>query len=104
PTLPPMPELMKDVAEQKGEALLGKVYPSGDGFMVAKVESRAIPSEDSFAKELPKLRDTAVQSKQREVQEAFVKALRKDAKINISKELVSGERAPGAPADEDEGS
>lgn len=104
PMLPPMPELMKDVAAHQGEAVLDKVYPSGDGFLVAKVEGRTIPSEDSFAKELPKLRDAAIQGKQREAQEAFVKALRKDAKITISKDLVSGERAPGAPGDEDEGS
>jgi len=104
PMLPPMPELMKDVAAQKGEAVLDKAYASGDGFLVAKVEGRTVPSEDSFAKELPKLRDAATQARQREAQEAFVKALHKDAKITLNKELVSGERAPGAPGDEDEGS
>ncbi|HZN93148.1 MAG TPA: SurA N-terminal domain-containing protein, partial [Myxococcales bacterium] len=45
PQLPPMPDLLKDVAAQKGEALLGKVYDSGDGFLVARVDSRTIPSD-----------------------------------------------------------
>jgi peptidyl-prolyl cis-trans isomerase D len=62
PMLPPMPELMKDVAAQKGEGLLDKVYASGDGFLVARVDGRTIPSDDSFAKELPKLREAAVQA------------------------------------------
>ncbi|HZN92356.1 MAG TPA: peptidylprolyl isomerase, partial [Myxococcales bacterium] len=90
PQLPPMPDLLKDVAAQKGEALLGKVYDSGDGFLVARVDSRTIPSDAAFTQQLPKLRETTLQTKQREAQESFVKALRKGAKINVSKDVVAG--------------
>ncbi|HEY8211036.1 MAG TPA: SurA N-terminal domain-containing protein [Myxococcaceae bacterium] len=103
PQLPPTPDLMKDVAAQKGEALLDKVYAEGDTFLVARVDGRTIPSEDAFTRDLSKLRDAAIQTKERETQEAFVKALRKGATITLNKDAL-GERAPGGmPAGDDEG-
>jgi len=102
PQLPPMPDLLKDVAARKGEALLDKVYTNGDGFLVARVDGRTIPSDESFTRDLAKLRDGAVQARQRETQESFVKALRKGAKISVNKDLVGGEHPAGVPGGEDD--
>jgi peptidyl-prolyl cis-trans isomerase D len=100
PQLPPMPDLLKDVAAQKGEALLGQAYAAGDGWVVARVDSRTVPTEESFTKELPKLREAAIRAKQGQAQESFVKALRKNARVVLNKDVVGGEApAPGAAED-----
>ncbi len=99
PQLPPMPDLLQDVAARKDPGLLEKVYASGDGFLVARVDSRTIPSDEAFAKDLPKLRETTLQSKQREAHDSFVKALRKKATITLSKSLIEG--GPATPEGEE---
>ena len=88
PQLPPTPELLKDVAAQKGEALLDGVYPAGEGWLVARVDSRTIPSEETFVREQAKLRESMMRAKQDKVRETYVQALRKRAQLTLGKDLT----------------
>jgi peptidyl-prolyl cis-trans isomerase D len=88
PQLGSAPELARDVFAQEQPKLLPKVYSVGEGFVVAEVTERKRPSDAEFAQQKATLRNQAIQAKQLELRDSFLKALRKGADIQINDQAV----------------
>ncbi len=89
PQLGAAPELARDIAACDGPKLLDKVYPVGDGFAVVQVTDRKRPSDPEFAAQKAKLTAEALQSKQTELRESYLKALKKGANIRQNEDAIA---------------
>jgi peptidyl-prolyl cis-trans isomerase D len=89
PGLGPVPDLARDVFASEGPRTLPRVYPSGEGFVVAAVTERKRPSDADFTAQRDALRAQALQAKQYELRDAFLKELRKSGKVEIDNEAVT---------------
>jgi peptidyl-prolyl cis-trans isomerase D len=92
PQLGPAPALSKAIFATKAPGLLEEVYPQGDGFVVAQVTGRTLPTDSEFASQKEKLRGDALKAKQDELRESFIKALHDKAKI-VTNEAAIGQLA-----------
>lgn len=88
PNLGQAPELSSAIFAAQGPQLLDKVFAVNDGFVVAKVDSRKLPTDEQFAKDKDKLRAEALRAKQVEVVESFQKALKKSSQITLNDEAI----------------
>lgn len=95
PMLGPAPELAKAVFALERPGALGQVYEVGDGFVVAVVIERKMPSDADFAAQKDQLFLEALKGKQFELRDAYLKALKKSAQVVTNEELVSQSAAEG---------
>jgi peptidyl-prolyl cis-trans isomerase D len=84
PHLGPAPDLLTAVFASKGPQVLEQVFPVGEGFIIAQVTERQLADDTHFAQKKDELRKQAVQAKQYEVAESFVKALRKSGQVQTN--------------------
>ncbi|QSQ27817.1 SurA N-terminal domain-containing protein [Pyxidicoccus parkwayensis] len=88
PHLGPAPELVKAVFAASNPQVLGQVFPVGEGFVVAQVTERQKPDAAGFDKRKDALRTQAMQAKQIEVTESFLKALKKTGTVVTNTEVI----------------
>jgi len=89
PQLGAAPDLAREIAGSDGPRLLDRVYPVGEGFAVVQITERKRPNDVEFAAQKEKLTADALQSKQMELRESYVKALKKGANIFQNEELIA---------------
>ena len=94
PQLGPAPQLVTDILQLSSPGVLGKVYAVGEGFAVVEVSERQRSTEDGFKTQRDALEQEALKSKQAELRQSFLKALKKTAKITLNPSLSS--EAPNA--------
>ncbi len=88
PHLGPAPQLAEAAFAAQGPQVLGQVFPVQDGFVVAQVVERKKPNDAEFDKQKDELRAQARQAKQIELQESFVKALRKSGQVTPNTDAI----------------
>lgn len=89
PHLGPAPELAKAAFAAEGPGVLEQVFPVGEGFVVAQVVERKRPDDAEFNAQKDELRAQARRAKQIELQDAYVKALRKSGEVKLNTDLVN---------------
>lgn len=94
PRLGAAPELTTAALATDAPALLDRVFPSGDGFVVAQVTARSRPTPEKFAEAKDALRSEILRARRVELRDSYMKALRAKAKISTNDALVG----PPAPA------
>jgi peptidyl-prolyl cis-trans isomerase D len=95
PRLGAAPELISAALATGSPSLLDRVFPSGDGFVVAQVTSRARPTPEKFAELKDGLKSEVLRARRVELRDSYMKALRAKAKISTNDTLVG---PPAAPA------
>jgi peptidyl-prolyl cis-trans isomerase D len=88
PHLGPAPQLAEAAFAAQGPQVLGQVFPVGEGFVVAQVVERKKPNDEEFNQKKDELRAQARQAKQIELQESYVKALRKTGEVKMNTEAI----------------
>jgi peptidyl-prolyl cis-trans isomerase D len=81
PYLGPAPQLMSAAFAVQGPQVLDQVFPAGEGFVIAQVTERKKASDEDFAAKKTELREQARRAKQIELEDSFLKALRKQATV-----------------------
>ncbi len=81
PYLGPAPQLISATFAAQGPQVLEQVFPAGEGFVVAQVTDRQKASDEEFTKKKDELREQARRAKQIEMEESFLKTLRKQATV-----------------------
>jgi peptidyl-prolyl cis-trans isomerase D len=81
PYLGTAPEVMTAAFAVQGPQLLEQVFPAGEGFVVAQVTERKKASTDDFTAKQKELREQARRAKQIEMEDSFLKALRKQGTV-----------------------
>ena len=94
PRLGSAPELSRAALAAEGPTLLDRVFPSGDGFVVAQVTARSRPTPEAFAEQKESLRSDTLRARRVELRDAYLKALRAGAQLSINDTLVG----PAAPS------
>jgi peptidyl-prolyl cis-trans isomerase D len=89
PQLGSAPELARDIAASGAPRLLSRVYSVGDGYAVVQVTDRKRPSDAEFASQKEKLTVEALQSKQMELRESYLQALKKGANIRQNTDAIA---------------
>lgn len=84
PHLGPAPDLLTAVFASKGPQVLDQAFPVGEGFIIAQVTERQLADDTRFAQKKEELRKQAVQAKQYEVADSFIKALKKSGKVETN--------------------
>ena len=88
PRLGQAEELASAVAATTAPQLLDKVFPAGEGFVVAEVTSRRLPSDEDFNAQKEKLRAEARRAKQLELWDAYLKALKKTGTVESNPQVL----------------
>jgi len=88
PYLGPAPALMAAAFTAQGPQVLDQAYPAGEGFAVAQVTERKKASDQDFQAKKEELRDQARRAKQIEVEDSFIKALRKQGTVVTNTEAI----------------
>lgn len=88
PHLGPAPQLAEAAFGAQGPQVLGQVFPVGEGFVIAQVVDRKKPNDADFNAKKDELRAQARQAKQIELQESYVKALRKSGEVKKNTEAI----------------
>jgi peptidyl-prolyl cis-trans isomerase D len=81
PYLGPAPQLMSAAFAADGPQVLDQVYPAGEGFVVAQVTERKKASDEDFSAKKTELREQARRAKQIELEDSFLRSLRKQATV-----------------------
>ena len=95
PRLGAAPELTTAALATEAPTLLGRVFASGDGFVVAQVTARSRPTPEKFVEAKDALRSEILRARRVELRDSYMKALRAKAKISTNDTLVG---PPAAPA------
>lgn len=95
PYLGPAPQLIAAAFAAKGPQLLDQTFPAGEGFVVAEVTDRQKASDEEFTKKKDELREQARRAKQIEMEESFLKALRKQATVVNNTAAIEGVTGTG---------
>ncbi|WP_224245849.1 peptidylprolyl isomerase [Hyalangium gracile] len=88
PYLGPAPQLISAAFAAQAPQALDQVFPVGEGFVVAQVTERQKPSDEEFTKKKDELREQARRAKQIELEDSFIKALRKQGTVVTNNEAV----------------
>ena len=83
------PELQAAAFGRDGPGALPGTYRSGDAFVVAEVTARQKATDATFQAKKTELRDEALRQRQTELQESYLEALKKTAKILRNEELIA---------------
>ena len=89
PQLGSAPEVAHDIAAAEAPKLLSKVYSVGEGYSLVQVTERQHPSDAEFASQKEKLTSDALQAKQAELRDSYLKALKKGAKIQQNEDALA---------------
>jgi peptidyl-prolyl cis-trans isomerase D len=89
------PELHAAAFAKDGPGPLPGTFRAGDAWVVAEVTARQKADEATFQAKKTELRDEAIRQRQAELQESYVEALRKTAKIVKNEELIAPAAAEG---------
>jgi peptidyl-prolyl cis-trans isomerase D len=89
PRLGAAPELQAAAFGRDGPGALPGTYRSGDAFVVAEVTARQKATDATFQAKKTELRDEALRQRQTELQESYLEALKKTAKILRNEELIA---------------
>jgi peptidyl-prolyl cis-trans isomerase D len=89
PGLGPAPELMKATFAATGPTTLDQVFSAGEAFVVATVTERKQPADADFEAKKEELRAEARSAKEFELQDSYVKQLKKDANVVVNEQVVS---------------
>jgi peptidyl-prolyl cis-trans isomerase D len=81
PYLGPAPQLVAAVFAAQGPQVLDQVFPAGEGFVVAQVTERKKASTEDYTAKQTELREQARRAKQIELEDSFLKALRKQGTV-----------------------
>jgi peptidyl-prolyl cis-trans isomerase D len=95
PYLGPAPQLISAAFAAQGPQVLDQVFPVGEGFVVAQVTDRQKASAEEFTKKKDELREQARRAKQIEVEESFLKALRKQGTVENKPEAIESVTGTG---------
>jgi peptidyl-prolyl cis-trans isomerase D len=95
PRLGAAPELQAAAFAKDGPAPLPGTYRSGDAWVVAEVTARQKADDASFQAKKSDLREAAMRQRQAEIQESYLEALKKSAKIVKNEELIGPAAAEG---------
>lgn len=95
PYLGPAPQLMSAAFATQGPQTLDQVFPVGEGFVVAQVTERQKATDEEFAKKKDELREQARRAKQIELEDSFLKSLRKQGTVTQNNELIQTASAAG---------
>ena len=79
---------MKKIFQLDAPAVLPELEPSGDGFVVVAVTQRKKASDAEFAADKEKLQHEAMQGKQYELRDSYLKALKKSAQVVTNTEAL----------------
>ena len=88
PHLGPAPELLTAVFATQKPGVLERAFPLGEGFVVAQVSERQLPDDAHFAEKKEELRKQALQAKEYEVADSFLKALRKNGQVETFPSVI----------------
>jgi peptidyl-prolyl cis-trans isomerase D len=83
------PALSKAIFATKAATALDQVFSVNQGYVVAQVTGRTLPTDQAFQAEKDKLREQALEAKQLELRQSYVSSLRKSAKIVTNEEAVN---------------
>jgi peptidyl-prolyl cis-trans isomerase D len=95
PRLGAAPELQAAAFGRDAPGPLPGTYRSGDAFVVAEVTARQMANDANFLAKKTELREDALRQRQAELQESYVEALKKSAKILKNEELIAPAAAEG---------
>ena len=95
PYLGPAPTLLAAAFTAQGPQVLDQAYPVGEGFVVAQVTERQKASDEEFTSKKDELREQARRAKQIEVEESFLKALRKKGTVVNNTEAIESVTGTG---------
>jgi peptidyl-prolyl cis-trans isomerase D len=84
PRVGPAPEMLPEVFARTTPGPLDKVYPVGEGFVVANVTARQQPSDAEYEQKKEELRAEARRAKQFELRDQFLKSLRKSGTVVVN--------------------
>lgn len=88
PYLGPAPEVMTAAFATQGPQVLDQVLPVGEGFVVAQVTERKKATDEDFTAKKTELREQARRAKQIELEDSFLKALRKQGTVVQNTEAI----------------
>jgi peptidyl-prolyl cis-trans isomerase D len=88
PYLGPAPQLMSAAFGAQGPQVLDQAYPAGEGFVIAQVTERKKANDQDFTGKKEELREQARRAKQIEVEDSFIKALRKQGTVVTNTEAI----------------
>ncbi|MBN1209605.1 MAG: SurA N-terminal domain-containing protein [Myxococcaceae bacterium] len=88
PYLGPAPQLISASFAAQGPQVLDQVFPVGEGFVLAQVTERQKASDEEFNKKKDELRQQARRAKQIELEDSFLKALRKQGTVVTNTEAI----------------
>jgi len=88
PQLGPSPELLAAAAAAGGPGPLGRVFESGEGFVVAQVTAREHATPASYQAKREEIRAQALRARQSEVRTSYLEALKKTAQIATNRQLA----------------
>jgi peptidyl-prolyl cis-trans isomerase D len=88
PYLGPAPTLMTAAFAAQGPQVLDQAYPAGEGFVIAQVTERKKANDQDFQAKKNEMRDQARRAKQIEVEDSFIKALRKQGTVVTNTEAI----------------
>ena len=95
PRLGAAPELHAAAFGMQQPGPLPGVFRSGDAFVVAEVTARQLANDATFQATKGELREEALRQRQVEIQESYIDALKKSAKIVRNEELIAPTAAEG---------
>ncbi len=101
PRLGPAPELFADAMAAKAGEVLGKVYETAGGPVVAQVKERERPDEAKWATQKADVEDRLRYRREAELERVWMENLRAKAQVTTNQALLAGGPAR-APAELDD--
>jgi hypothetical protein len=89
PKLGAAPALEDAVRKQSVPGPLLQLFPAGDGFMLVEVAQRTVPIEADFNSQRTQLYDEALQAKRMELQDAFIKSMKKSGTVTTNSQALA---------------
>jgi peptidyl-prolyl cis-trans isomerase D len=91
PRIGPQADLFADALAASGPGLLGRVYDTPAGPVVARVKERARPDPAQYAARRPEVEARLRSQREAEVEGGWVKALREKARVQVNEAYLRGE-------------
>lgn len=82
-------DLVREILRVKEPHLIDRPLEIGEGFAVVEVTLRTLPSDEGFAAQKDSLRNEATRAKAMELQDSYVKALRKVGVVTTNEAALS---------------
>jgi len=90
PRLGPQPDLFGDALAASGPQVLGKVYETASGPVVARVKERKLPDEKLYAAQRADVEARLRSQRQAELDGAWMRALREKASVKLNEAFARG--------------